>query len=93
MYIVGTTVKVSCTFAVAGTLTDPTAVTLKVKDPSGNVDTYTYGGGTVTKASTGSYYKAIVVDEAGFWNVQWTGTGSAAGVDEGGFRVTASDVA
>lgn len=91
-YTVGTTVKVSCTFAVASTLTDPTSVTLKVKDPGANTDTYTYAGGSVTKASTGSYYKSIVPDEAGVWHFQWIGTGAAAGLREGSFEVFTAEV-
>lgn len=87
MYLVGTTVRVSCAFRVDGTLTDPTTVTLKVSDPSGNLDTYTYSGGGVTKAGTGDYYRNIAADEAGRWVVQWIGTGAAAGLEESFFKV------
>ena len=43
-YHIGTAVKVSCTFQVSSTDTDPTTITLEVTDPSGNTDTYTYHG-------------------------------------------------
>lgn len=91
-YITGTTVKVSCTFKVATVLTDPTTVTLKVRDPSANTDTYTYAGGTVTKNSTGDYSKNVAVDEAGTWHYQWIGTGAAAGLDEGTFFVRSAAI-
>lgn len=87
MYINGATVKISCTFKVATVLTDPATVTLKVRDPSANTDTYTYAGGSVTKNSTGDYSKNVAVDEVGTWRYQWIGTGSAAGLDEGEFVV------
>ena len=59
---------------------DPTTVALKVMDPSGNVDTYTYALGQVTKSSTGNYYKDVNADEEGDWHCWWesTGTGQAA---------------
>lgn len=82
VYDRGDLVRITGTFTVAGTATDPTTVTLKVKDPSGNVDTYTYALSQVTKSSTGVYYKDISLDEAGYWYYQWTGTGTVESVDE-----------
>lgn len=75
-YQMGNAVKVSCTFQVSSTDTDPTAVTLEVTDPSGNTDTYTYAGGTVDKDATGQYSKTFTPDEAGYWKYRWVGTGA-----------------
>src|SRR5688572_22094138 len=73
-------VRVTATFTnVDGDLVDPTTITLKVLDPSGNTDTYTFAGGTVSKDSTGSYYKDVTVDEAGRWLAWWESTGSGQG--------------
>jgi hypothetical protein len=75
----------------AGTAIDPTAVSFKVKDPSGNIDTYVYGTNPeVVKEGTGVYYADIEADEAGTWYYRYfsTGTGQAAG--EGSFEVAAS---
>jgi hypothetical protein len=63
------------------TLVDPSTVTLKVLDPSGNTDTYTYGGGTITKDSTGIYSKALTWDEPGEWRCEWIATGTGAGAE------------
>lgn len=82
VYDKGDLVRITGTFTVASTATDPTTITLKVKDPSGNVDTYTYALSQVTKSSTGVYYKDISLDEAGYWHYQWTGTGTVESVDE-----------
>lgn len=80
---IGDVVRISVSFAVSGVYTDPTTVTLKVKDPSGTVDTYTYALSQVTKSATGVYYKDLTIDEAGTWRYEWTGTGSCAAVEEG----------
>lgn len=85
--VVGDTPRLSNTFEVAGTATDPTTVSLAVTDPSGNVDTYTWAGGTVTKSATGVFYKDVTVDEDGVWEFKWTGTGTAADIATGTFTV------
>lgn len=67
---------------------DPTTVTLKHKDPSGNVTTLVYGTDVeVIKESTGTYYADITIDEAGQWSYKWFGTGAAVAAEEEGFYV------
>lgn len=78
---VGDAMTLRAKFRVSGTLTDPTTITLDVKDPSGNTDTYTLAGATVTKDSTGSYSKSVTFDEAGWWTYEWTGTGTVVAVE------------
>lgn len=75
---IGDTVTLRVDFKVSNTLTDPTTISLSVTDPSGNTDTYTYAGATVTRDGTGEYSKAITADEAGEWRATWTGTGACA---------------
>lgn len=63
---------------------DPTTVRLKVRDPSGNLDTYTYGVSVVQKTGTGIYYAQITLDESGKWHYRWEGEGgTGAGVASG----------
>lgn len=82
--VVGDTIRLINNFYVGTTLTDPTTVTLVVTDPSGNTEgTYTYAGSTITKSSTGIYYKDLSVDEDGVWEFQWTATGTVADVSTG----------
>jgi hypothetical protein len=64
-----------------GDLTDPTTITLKVMDPSGNTNTYTYSGGTITKDDVGVYSKDLTWDEPGEWTGEWISTGTGAGVE------------
>lgn len=87
---VGDLVRVSAEFTVSGTATDPSTVTLKVKDPSGTTATYTYAGSTVTKAGTGSYYKDVSASTAGRWLYRWEGTGTAQAAEESAFDVEPS---
>lgn len=67
----------------ADNLVDPTTVTLKVLDPSGNTDTYTYSGGTITRDSLGVFSRDLDLDEAGEWRYDWISTGTGAGAEPG----------
>ena len=86
-FVVGDTVTLSNTFAVSGTATDPTTISLVVTDPTGTATTYTYAGSTITKSATGVYTKNITASTAGLWAYTWTGTGTAADVESGSFEV------
>lgn len=69
-----------------GSASDPDALTLEIKDPSGNITTYTYSLAEITKSSTGVYYKVLpAYDEAGTWWWEWQGTGTV-NVVVNGFR-------
>ena len=94
-YLEGSPVRVQATFAVSGTNTDPTTITLRVEDPDGNVAVYTYALGQVTRSATGVYYKDLgpsILDDDGTWVYRWEGTGTAAGVAESPLRVYPSEV-
>ena len=75
-------VRISATFTVASVNTDPTTVSLKVQDPSGNEATYTYALGQVTKDSTGNYHYDLAIDESGYWYYRWEGTGAVVSAAE-----------
>lgn len=76
------------TFAVGGTATDPDAVTVALTDPNGDTTTYTYGtDGELTKSSTGVYVLTVAVPTDGVWQYVFVGTGAAADVQPGSFRV------
>jgi uncharacterized protein YfaS (alpha-2-macroglobulin family) len=96
LYDVGDTVRIATTtpFAnSAGTATDPTTVTLNVREPDGTVTAYTYAAAQVTKAGTGDFYKDVSVDASGVWAWEWIGTGTVAAAHSGAFRVAVSAVA
>lgn len=74
----------------AGVVTDPTALTLKVKVPAGTVTTYTYGVDViVVKDSVGNYHADIPITAAGRWSYAWEGTGAATVAEGGRFRAYA----
>lgn len=84
-------VHADCQVAATGQLADPDTLTLTWTDPSGNVATYTYGGGEVTRASKGKFYKQFTFDEAGIWTWTWTGTGAVTAVTDGSIQVLGND--
>ena len=57
----------------AGTATEPDAVAVAAKDPSGNVGA---AGITVVSAGTGIRDVTITLDEIGTWYLEITGTGA-----------------
>ena len=82
-YVVGQTVTLRAEFKVDNVLTNATSVTLDVKKPISGTTT----NPVVTNASTGVYTATVTVDEVGYWNYRWEGTGTAAGVQEGTFYI------
>ena len=89
-YDVGTQVRFQCTFKnLAGTATDPTSITVKIKDPSGNVQTLVYGVDSDVKkgATAGIYYVDRTIDESGIWRHRWAGTGTVEAANEASIRV------
>ena len=92
VYHISQLVRISATFTVGGAATDPTTVTLRIKDPSGNKTVYTYALAEITKDSAGVFHKDITVDEAGCWYYRWEGTGTVQAVDEDYFYVRSRQV-
>lgn len=76
---------------IAGTATDPTAVTLVVQKPDGTQLAYSWpsagANGTLTKESTGRFYYEVAIDQAGTWLFRLAGTGAVVAASEGSFRV------
>lgn len=81
------TVRLTGTFTVSGSATNPTTVTLTVRDPSGNLDTY--AASDMTNSSTGVYYKDVSIDQSGKWYYEFLGTGAVATAGENFFHVRA----
>ena len=68
-------------------LADPTAVTLKVKNPAGTTTTYTYALTTVTRDSLGVFSKQVTLDSVGTWRSRWEATGAVIAAQEGALTV------
>jgi len=92
-YNPGQPVRISVAFTVAGAATDPTTISLTVKDPAGVKTTYTYAGATVAKDGVGAYHVDVTPAVSGIWYYGWTSTGIAAADSEGSFTVLPSVVA
>jgi len=81
-YDKGDSVRLRGIFTVTGTATDPSIVNLQIRDPSGNIDLYSYAGGTVTKQSTGNFYYDLFLDEEGQWWWEFFGSGTVLAAGE-----------
>lgn len=90
-YDKGDTIRLWAYFKVNSVYTDPTAITLKVKSAAGVISTYTYSGATVTKSSTGIYYKDVSLTDDGIWYYRFEGTGAVAAAAESKFEVRRSE--
>lgn len=77
----GSAVRFRGRFQVSDVDTDPSTVSIQVRDPSGTTSTYTYGSATISKEATGIYYKDIVLDSEGVWKAYMVGTGLCRAAD------------
>lgn len=75
------------TFTVSGTPTDPTTITVKVKNPSGTISVMgpvsgATGGSGITRVSAGVFKIAQTLDAQGYWFTRFEGTGTAAATED-----------
>ena len=90
--LVNTTIRLKCTFTVDDTDTDPTTITLIVRDPDGDEETYTYADSDLTRDDTGIYSMLLSLTKSGRYTAYWRGTGTCAATDEIDIVCTRSDV-
>src|SRR3954469_17416489 len=82
-YQIGDAVPLEATFRnTAGTLTNPTAVTLTVRAPDGTVTTP-----SPTNPSTGVFHYDLSVTQPGLWWYTFKGTGAIQAADRNSFYV------
>lgn len=81
-YTKGEEVRLTGTFRVGGALTDPGAVTLKIRDPEGTQTTP-----TTTKSGTGIYFADLTAALEGLYHYRFEGTAPALGAAEGKLEV------
>ena len=90
---VGTLVKSTVTFSnAAGTVTDPTTVTFKVKAPDGTETPHPYtGSGQPTKDGVGIYSLDVLTSQSGNYFVRAIGTGTVVVTTETWWGVEPSE--
>jgi hypothetical protein len=84
VYTSGQQIRLVGTFKnAAGTVTDPTGVVLKYRDPvTGTVTTKTYGVDAIVKDSTGVYHFDLTLSNPGEWWYRWESSGAIVASDE-----------
>ncbi len=92
-YDIGDEVRVSAAFqSLANVLTDPTTVTVKVKDPANAITSYVYGTDEeLVKDSTGMYHLDVTPDQSGTWYYRFASTGTVTAAEEKSFLVRESN--
>jgi hypothetical protein len=94
VYISGSLVRTTATFVnISGANTDPSTVTLKIKQDAGTTNSYAYGSSAVTKDTTGIYHYDI--DTTGWtgnndtlYTLEWIGTGTVQAISTDAFEVS-----
>ena len=84
VYKKGRLVRFSAAFTnAAGTATDPTAVTFKIRSPAGTTTTYVYGtDAELVRDSAGNFHVDFAMTAAGDWAHRWEGTGAVVTAEE-----------
>jgi hypothetical protein len=89
---VGAVANITTTFTDGsnGDPVDPGQVRAKVRDPQGNITTYTYNvDPEIVRASAGIYRIEVLLDKTGDWFVRFEGKNSNRAAEEQ--KVTVSD--
>lgn len=84
---VGDTWTPQATFTVGGTPTDPTTITVKVRNAAGTISTIgpvdgSTGGSGIVRVSAGVFNTVIPITASGYWAANFTGTGTAAASED-----------
>ncbi len=92
-YDIGALVRVSGTFATtAGIATDPTTITLRVRNPGEAVTVYTSPtDAIIVRDSVGAYHADLAAAATGVMGYRWEGTGVLTAAGEGEFIVRDSE--
>jgi hypothetical protein len=93
-WLIGETARLSVEIAdAANAAADPGALRLKVKNPVGTVQTYTYGvSGEVVRDALGAYHADILLATSGQWAWRWETDAPNAGAVEGALSVDKSRI-
>ena len=80
---IGDVARITATFEVADTPTDPTTTTIRVRTPAGAETSHQYGvDGNVVRVSAGVFRYDLALTASGYWRYRWVGTGVAAAAEE-----------
>ncbi|HUY68594.1 MAG TPA: hypothetical protein VMV79_04770 [Alphaproteobacteria bacterium] len=91
-YDCGDVVRLSADFSdIGGTLADPSAITLRVKQPDATVAVYTYPS-DVMRDGAGAYHYDLSISEPGDWYYRFEGSGAVQAASESLFHVYKSNV-
>lgn len=88
-YVKRNSIRLSATFSVGSTPTDPTAVFLEIRQPNGTLTTLQYGiDGSLVRVSAGVYRYDYNAANAGDVGYRWYSTGVAQAASESRIYIT-----
>lgn len=71
IFDIGDFVRASTMFYSGSFAVDPTIITYEVRRPDETRSIFVYGGGDITRVTTGSYYHDVYLTQAGQWWDRW----------------------
>lgn len=90
-YDIGDVIRLHARFTSDGVDVDPDTVVFKAMDPSGQVQTWTFGTDPeVSQVGTGHYELDLPLTASGTWHYRVEGQGTHQGADEQQFTVRES---
>jgi hypothetical protein len=90
---IGDVIRITGTFAQAGSALDPTTVSLQVRTPDGTITTYVYPtDSALVRTATGAYRLDYAITLAGQHWYRWVTTGTGAAAEENWFVVRPKQV-
>lgn len=93
LYDIGSQAVLSATFKnLFSALVDPGTVMLRVRDPAGNVTSYTYAGAQLVRTSSGVYTFNLPLPLAGTYFYRFEGGGSLIATGDAFLQVVKSKV-
>jgi hypothetical protein len=93
-YDVGDLIRLSITFKVGSTPTDPTTITFRILSPDGTVTEYIYAtDDELVRDSDGVYHVDWIPDVKGVWAYRWEATGAVIEAEQAKFNVRPAEPA
>ena len=91
IYDIGDSIRLRGSFTnSAGTVVDPSSVTLQLRQLQTDLGSYTtlvYGVNSIVRASAGEYYHDAAPSSEGEWRFRWNGLGANAAAGEQAFMM------
>lgn len=87
IFDIGDLIRASVVFYSGSFVVDPTVITYEIRKPDETRSIFVYGGGDITRVTTGSYYRDVGLNQSGQWWDRWYCSGVIVSAQESYFEV------